>query len=344
MPGRQPVPRDQETSQASNVLVPKLLFQFATPDVINSTSIRDFTVTDAGEILTFDYEKYVIKKYDGEGTLVFSFGGSGDGEAQFRHLTGIHAAADKILAVDSIALFVFDTNGRLLEKKPFAEEVLTDHPSIAADGRFVGREIRADEIRMVLTYRSPDGEEIDRLAFYDIREFFPEIEPGEDFFLNDEFARSYHYAFTPEGNVVWAASDAYTVYLHRKGTSEPMIREDATPLPFPPDVRESMAVRKSRLTPPLHMYVPETYQIIHRLICGADGDIWVYVLSRERTGFLRYSGDGRLLGAFEIQADFSFMRTDNAIHIFGNRMYFAVNNRGSADIYVVDLPEVSHSR
>ena len=63
-PGRAPGRTSQEVSRTSTVLAPTLLMRLATPDVINSTSIRDFTVTETGEILAFDYEKYVIKKYD----------------------------------------------------------------------------------------------------------------------------------------------------------------------------------------------------------------------------------------------------------------------------------------
>ncbi len=89
--------------------------------------------------------------------------------------------------------------------------------------------------------------------------------------------------------------------------------------------------RQSRIKPPLFTYVPDNYQIVHHLLCGPDGDVWVYVKSRERTGFLRYSKQGKLEGLYEVDAEFDMMKA--MVRIFNNIMYFVVNERDGVKVY-----------
>jgi hypothetical protein len=82
--------------------------------------------------------------------------------------------------------------------------------------------------------------------------------------------------------------------------------------------------------------VPDRYQIVYHLLCGPDGDVWVYVKSRDRTGFLRYSKDGKFEGEYEVRADFDMMKA--IVRIFNDSMYFVVNERERVKVYSAKLP------
>ena len=214
---------------------------------------------------------------------------------------------------------------------------MTDHPAIFIDGSFVGLQILPDELKTVLTYRSAEGEEVDRLAFYDLQEFFPEIKTGDDFFLNNVYARSYCYTFNSQGDILWAASDDFKIQQYSQGESHSVLTGDYTPVPFPENEKEALQAQKDKLKPPLFLYVPDKYHLIHHLLVGPGGDIWVYIKSLEKTGFLRYSSRGQEKGFYSVNSDFDM--TKAIVRIFHNQIYFLIGERGSAQVYMAEIPE-----
>lgn len=294
--------------------------------------IRDIAVAPDGSIFTFDYDEYKIKKFDRNGRFLLEFGGSGTGAGQFTHLTGLRALEGKLLAVDSVGLLTFDLDGHFLNKSAFPEEVIPNFSKAFEDGRYVGFQIVASELKAVLTLRSPQGRELDRLASHDLKEFFPELTAGQDFFLSDENTREYLYAVNPDGDVLWAASDAVRVHLYRGGKSRPVVTEALTPIPFPEAERVKLMRRKAAIKPPLFLYVPKVYSVLRHLAAGPDGDIWVFVQSQEKTGFLRYAKDGKPKGFATVTADFDVAGA--VVRILGGRMFF-ISGR---TLYAADLP------
>lgn len=310
---------------ADQVLAPKLLLE--TPD----KPIRDIAVAPDGSIFTFDYAEYRIKKFDRSGRLLLEFGGKGPGEGQFAHLTGIRAFADRLLAVDSVGLSTFDLNGRFIGKTAFTEEVTPNFSLAFEDGRYVGFQIVAPELKAVLTLRSPQGRESARLVSHDLKEFFPELKPSEDFYLSDEYARNYLYALDSDSNVLWAATDAFRVFRYRDGKSQLILEEDLTPLPLPENERANLLARKAKIKPPLFFYVPTRVPLLRHLAVDGGGDLWLYIQSREKTGFGRYTKDGKAKGFVTVSAGFDV--TKSIVRIFGDRMFFIIGKM----LYVADL-------
>ena len=293
--------------------------------------IRDMTVSPDGSIYTFDYAEYRIRKFDSTGRFLLEFGGPGTGEGQFTHLTGIGAFDGKLLAVDSVGLLTFDLNGRFLGKTVFPEEVTLNYSRVFEDGSYVGEWIVAPELKAVVSLRSPQGRELERLASHDLKEFFPELKTGEEFYLSDEYARNYFYAFGPGGGVFWAASDAARIFLYKGSKSQPVVSEGLTPVPLPEADRAKLSSRKEKAKPPFFAYVPDRFPLIRHLAVGPDGDLWIFVQSQEKTGFLRYTNDGKPKGFVQVKADFDIARA--VVRIFGNRMYFI----SGKELYAAEL-------
>jgi hypothetical protein len=330
---------NKTTEIMSGTLRPELFFQTRenAPDY-SFQMARDIAFGSEDSFYIFEYLDNTIKKYDSKGEHLITFGGKGQDAGEFTHLTGIRNVGDRLLAVDSVGLLSFTNDGHFLNKKSFSDEVLTEYPAITEEGNYVGQQIHADELKVILTFRSSMGEEYDRLASYDIREFFPEIEKGEDFFLSNEHARSYRYTFNQKDDILWAASDEFKIYRYREGESIVVISEDYSPIPFPAEEKEALLEKKSQIKPPLFMYVPDFYQLIFHLLVGPEGDIWIYLKSTEKTGFLRYSAQGSLKGFYPVDAEFDVTEADQIVRIHNNRMYFLVKGRKSLKIYVADLP------
>jgi hypothetical protein len=318
--------------EKTGIITPKILLERSRSSEGESyVGIRDITVDENSAIYAFDYQNYNIQKYDKEGKPLFIFGGTGDEDGKFSHLAGIRAVDGRIFAVDFSGLSLFDYNGKFLKKHPYEKEIKVEHPAIFDDGRFVGSQILADELKTALIYNAVDGKELNRLASYEINEFFPEVKEGEDFFLDNTYTRAYSYTISPDGDILWAASDALKIYRFTGGESRLFIEDTATAVPFPDELRKLLLDRQSRTKPPLFTYVPDSYQIVHHLLCGPDGSVWVYVKSRERTGFLRYSKQGRLEEVHKVDADFDMMKA--IVRIFNDNMYFVINKREGVKVY-----------
>jgi hypothetical protein len=310
---------------ADMVLAPKLLLE--TPD----KPIRDITVASDGSIFMFDYAEYRIKKFDRTGRFLLEFGGTGREDGRFTHLTGLRAVGDRLLAVDSVGLSTFDLNGRFLSKTVFAEEVTPNFSAALNDGRYIGFQIVAPELKAVITLRSPQGRELDRLASHDLKEFFPELKTGEDFFLSDEYARNYLYALDSENNVLWASTDAFRIFRYRDGKSQMVLAEALTPLPLPENERAKLLERKAKIKPPLFFYVPTHLPLLRHLAVDAGGDLWLYIQSPEKSGFWRYSKDGKVKGPAAFSGGFDVTKAQ--VRIFGDRMFFIIGKM----LYVADL-------
>lgn len=324
--------------EKTGIIAPKVILERSRSEEGKSyVGIRDITVDKNSAIYAFDYSNYIIKKYDSEGNPLFTFGGAGEEEGKFHQLTGIRAVEGRILAVDFIGLLLFNYEGKFLEKRSYVREVRVEHPAIFEDGKFVGSQILAEERKIALILRAADGKELSRLASYEISEFFPGIKDGEKFFLDDTYVRTYCYAISPDGDILWSASDTLRINRFREGESSLFIEEAATAVPFPDELRTPLLERQSRTKPPLFAYVPDRYQIIHHLLCDPEGGVWVYVKSRERTGFLRYSKEGKYEGVYAVKMDFDPMKA--IVRIFNGCMYFVVNERDRVRIYSAELPD-----
>jgi hypothetical protein len=64
---------------------------------------------------------------------------------------------------------------------------------------------------------------------------------------------------------------------------------------------------------------------------GPDGDIWVFVQSREKTGFLCYARDGTPKGFAAVEADFEVAGA--VVRVLAGRMFFVFGRA----LYAADL-------
>ena len=163
------------------------------------------------------------------------------------------------------------------------------------------------------------------------------MEKGKDFYLNDYQTRLFLFDFAQDGSVIWASSDQFKINKYKNGSSSAILTKKATSLPFPEEKRIELAEKQAKLNetmPVLHMYVPDKYQLIYHLLVGDDGDIWLYVKSKERTGFVRYSTEGIEKGFYTVQGDFDV--TKAIVQIFRNKLYFMVWGRKEIKIYKAD--------
>ena len=170
-----------------------------------------------------------------------------------------------------------------------------------------------------------------RIAAYALNELFPGVEPGGMFFIGPTQARSYIYDFLPDGSLVWAVTDEATVNVRRAGEDETIFSAAWPAVPFPPDEIHSMRERQAGLSPPLFMNVPEKYQLIQHLLVDETGDIWLYVLSLDRKGFLHLSDSGEELGFHAVDADFDLLTA--RVTAERGRLYFLAGGEDGSRIY-----------
>lgn len=315
-------------------LDPILMFESRSEDEnFSFTAARNIAMDSEGNLYIFDYLDNTIKKYDHNGQHVVTFGGQGGGEGQFSHLMDIRIFEEKLLALDSVGVLAFTLDGDFVEKTFFQEEIVCEYPQVYRDGRFAGTRFSQSEVSKSLTLRDPQGVEVAKLAEFDLREFFPELEADKDFFLQDYQARFYVYSFCEEGSLIWASSDECRVYTYKNGASTLLFSEDFTPLPIQAEQVADMekSAERAKQNPMLHMYVPKSYQIVQHLLAAPNGDIWVYVKSAEKTGFLVFSLGGKMKSFYTVNADFDMTRIK--VQIFADGVYYIVTGRNSVKIY-----------
>ena len=322
------------TTPESGTLNPQLVFRISAETGLRAA--RDLSVDHAGNVYVFDYDDYVIRRFDPAGNLLTTFGGVGEEPGRFEHLMAISAHGDSLLALDVGSVSVFDLSGTLRSRRSLADSVTCDHPSLHPDGRWAAWCIVEATAEQTLTYRGADGSELRQPASYALGELFPGVEPGGMFFINRTQARTYLHDFAPDGRLVWVVSDRLRILTDRNGVDETLFEAEATPLPFPADEIAAMEERQASLPPPLFMNVPDSYQLVHHLFVDESGDVWVNLLSQERTGLLRLSASGREKGFYTVEASFDLLSARLAVS--DGRLYFLVPGREETAIYSVELP------
>ena len=318
----------------STTLQPHLAF--AIGGEIGLTAARDLTVDHRGNVFVFDYRDYAIRKFDSSGTLLTTFGGTGSEPGRFEHLMEIRAQGDSLLALDPGAVSVFDLAGNLRSRRALADTITCDHPALHPGGMWAAGCIVDATAEMVLTYRRVDGSEQRQVAAYDLGEFFPGVEPGAFFFINPTQAPSYLYDFTPDARLLWAASDRLRVLVEQEGVDRTLFEAEATALPYPATEIAAMEERQANLEPPLFINVPRHYRLIQHLVVSDAGDVWLYVMSQERTGLLRLSPTGSERGFYQVAADFDVLSA--RVAVANGSLYFMVPSQESTAIYRVELP------
>ena len=320
------------TAPEAAVIRPALMFTVGSETGL--TAPRDLTVDAAGNILVFDYDDYVIRTFSPSGAVVATFGGPEGSENGFRHLMAVRALGDSVLALDAGALAVYDPSGTRRSTRTFADTVVCDLPRIHPNGHWAGERIVEETAEKMLTYRDPSGAELSRIAGYGLGEFFPGVQPGGMFFINPTQLRSYVYDFLPDGRLVWAVSDEARVFVNGDRERTPVFSADWHARPFPERDILAMRERQAGLQPPLFMNVPDHYQLIQHLLVDESGDIWLYITSVERTGFVQLSDHGLEKGFYAVEAEFDLLTARmTAAH---GRLYFMVVGRNGTSFYSAD--------
>ncbi len=325
--------KDEGAASEAGLMRPELAFAIA--GEAGLTAARDLAVDDSGNVFVFDYDDYVIRKFSSSGDVLATFGGPAGEPGGFQHLMAIRVVGDSLLALDAGAISVFDLSGRLLSSQVFSDTVVSDFPRIHPSGEWAGEWIVEETAEKTLTYRDPAGRERSRVAGYRLDEFFPGVEPGEMFFISPTQARSFVYDFLPDGRLVWAVTDELHVFVG-DDRDDPLYSASWSPLAFPADMVQAMRERQAELGPPLFMNIPEDYQLIQHLLVDEEGDIWLYVMSVDRTGFLHLSDQGRELGFHAVEADFDLLSA--RVTAAEGRLYFLVTGRDETRILVADRP------
>jgi hypothetical protein len=319
----------------TGTLYPELAFTIG-PE-IGLTAPRDLSVGPSGNIFIFDYDDYFIHGFDQSGNSVSTFGGALTDEGGFHHLMAIQARGDSLLALDAGSTSVFGPDGALRSHRAFSDTIVCDLPRLGPQGIWAGEWITDETAEKTLTLRGSLGQEETRVAGYSLGQFFPGVEPGGFFFIGQTQAPSFHYDFLQDGQLVWGSSSELVVH---RGTppdgGAALFRAEGLPIPFPPEEIQRMREEQANLSPPLFMNVPEHYQLIHHLLVDETGEIWLFVMTIDRTGFIHLSNTGREMGFYEVETGFDLLSA--RVTAAGNRLYFMVHSGEETQIYTVDRP------
>ncbi|MGD8277533.1 MAG: hypothetical protein PVH00_05880 [Gemmatimonadota bacterium] len=314
-------------------LRPRLAFTMAREEGMHAA--RDLTVDREGNVYIFDYDDYAIRKFALDGALLVTFGGTGEEPGRFRHLMAIRARGDSLVAIDEGSLSVFAPDGAFRFRRAFADTVVCDYPRLRPDGRWAAEWFIEETAEQALTYRNVDGTERDRPASLSLTDLYG-ITPGETFFVNRTQAPAMLYDFLADGRLVWMVSDRPELMVDADRRDEILYELEASAVRFPEEEIAALRQRRAGLSPPLFMNVPDHYQIVHHLLVDESGDIWLYVMSNERTGFLRLTPLGREIGFFDLVAPFDPLEA--RITAANGRLYFLVPGRAETAVYFVDVP------
>lgn len=318
---------------------PDLLFKYQSADSAPKFMMpREFTVDREQNIFLFDYMSNRIVKFSPSGKPLTEFGQKGKGDHEFKHLTAIKVFKNRLLALDANGILTFDLEGNFLKRTSFPESVTCEFPKILSQTTFAGEWNHAAELKKILTLRDIKGPELSRLTAYDLRIFFPDLKKGEDFFLNDTYARFFLYDSLGKDGVVWARSDENRIFKFMGNKSIPLITIKATPVTFPKAEQARMRNQQAQLKkqmPSLHMYIPKVYPLIQKLFTGKN-EIWVYLFSKERKGLLRFNHNGQENRFYQLPPDLKIRKA--RIKIIADRIYFMIPGRKSFKILTSPLP------
>jgi hypothetical protein len=281
---------------------------------------KDYIVDDTLNIYIVDMKGCVVKKYDKNGKYILAFGRKGEGPGEFNSPFAIAFSRKKIYVPQYTRLDIFSDQG-IFEKTLFYPVRIQVFKL-----RIIKNEIAVingaidDKVQLITFPINVLEPKIKRLASIDIPGYKSRGVVVRDNILFDT---------TSNNEIVYASNNEIEVnkYSFFDNTIKTIIKFDYNKEKIPEStIKKWLEYRKKN--PQLKQFpLPEYSQLLKQLIVDDYDNVWLYIKSKEKTGFFKYDKNGKYIDDYNLLLPGLKFEGGGQIIIRKDRIFLFYNSR-----------------
>lgn len=281
---------------------------------------RDMAFDKDDSVYILDRRENTIYKFDVKGKFISSIGkkGNGPGEMQF----------PMNIAIKEDYLFLFDI-APLIKKYNLAGQFISSTPKeykfvqeIKAfpEKFFLGTEYNGDELSVSFRKYDWSGKITNIIDKIDYKHYFTKKQLDMSKSLMSMEIEHFTYNITNKGDILYARSDKYEIMKYIDGKSKAIIKEDHKAKKRPNMNGVEAKVKNTKSGPVLSLE-GDSYSLVGNLMTDAQDNIWFATTSEDRTGFIKYSPEGKFQTFYKVTPSINmginfFMSRDYIYYIY----------------------------
>lgn len=254
----------------------------------------DYAVDDDLNVYIIDLKECIVKKYDKNGAFVLSFGKKGNGPGEINFPRGIVFSAGKIYIPQFMRMDVFSTDGVFEKSLSYPLKIQVEAFKIIEGKTGVIYGIAEDKIELIAYSINDPDKRIKKITSTD----FSADESGIVSIKNDIL-----FGVTKNDEIIFGLNNEIKVvkYSIRDNSRKTIINYNYSHKKYPEEsIKAIMESRKKSgrtNLPPL----PEYYPMLFQLSVDDNDNIWINIVSNEKSGLMRFDKNGKFIDDYELR-------------------------------------------
>lgn len=294
----------------------------------------DMTFDREGSVYILDGEECNILKFSGSGEFINSI--EIENKSRGKLCLGSIATKNEKLYYVSSWTFIntYDADGKLIESEG---KKFTYSPQKACPEEFIIGDRYDGETNSKLLMRWDwSGRETDVIDKISWEKYLKFSKAKTNRAILAKNVDTHAYDFNSKGEIIFGKTSEYKVYKWIDGKKEQIIKEKYTVKLLPNEIREKGRLEKKNGRSDFYIsnhYYPK----IRNIMIDKEDNIWFFITSVERTGFIKYSGKGEFLAFYKIEPWYLFEYTK--FYMSENYIYCDEKDSAGLKILRAVIPE-----
>jgi hypothetical protein len=286
-------------------------------------------------VYILDRREYSIFKFDMNGKFISSIGkkGNGPGEIQFPMSIAIK---DGYLFLFGLTPLInkYNLAGQFISSTPKEYKFVQDIKAFP-EKFFLGTEYNGDELNISLKRYDWSGKMTNIIDKIDYKHYFSKKQLDESRSLMSSNIEDLTYNITNKGEIIYARTDKYEIRKHIDGKSKVIIKEDHRAKKIGNRSGAEAKIKNTKSGPVLSLEA-DSCSLVSSLMTDAQDNIWFGTTSQERTGFVKYSPEGKFLAFYKVKP---YSLTDTTFYMSQNYIYYIYFSSEKIEIYRGAIPK-----
>lgn len=255
---------------------------------------NDFAVDDDLSVYILDFKECVAKKYDKGGKFVLSFGRKGKGPGEIFLPLGIQFSTGKIYIPQYQRLDVFTTKGVYEKTLSYPQNTFANVCKII-DGKFgVVYGMTRDKLELITYSLNEPDQKIKTIASSDVT-----IDESGSVTAENEIL----FDVTKNNEIIFGLNNELKIekYSILENSQKTIINYNYTRKKHPEEWITAMMKNRKKLgrtnLPPLSEYYP----MLSQLSVDDNDNIWLTIISNEKSGLMRFDKNGKFLDDYSLR-------------------------------------------